>query len=102
MPGFIKYAAIVLGACGYSATLAQWLIDAENLLFSPPQNFKVGFQSSHDTTLMTEFVPAAETVEDWTQMLTVQIYRGATVDAATFLQAVGKRYNDACAGTTAK
>ena len=33
-----------------------------------------------------------------TQMPTVQIYRGGTVDATTFLQAVGKRYRDACAG----
>jgi hypothetical protein len=35
-------------------------------------------------------------------MLTVQVFRGATVDAATFLQGVGKRYMDACPGTTAK
>jgi hypothetical protein len=93
---------MVLAGCGSAATLAQTSIDAENLLFSPPKDFKVGFQSSHDNRMMTEFVPAAETAEDWTQMLTVQIYRGATTDAATFLQGVGKRYMDACAGTTAK
>jgi hypothetical protein len=102
MPVFIQYAAVMLAAYSSSVALGQTLIDAENLLFSPPKDFKVGYQSNRDNRLMTEFVPAAETVEDWTQMLTVQIYRGATVDAATFLQAVGKRYMDACAGTTAK
>jgi hypothetical protein len=93
---------MMLAACSSTAALGQSLIDAENLLFSPPKDFKVGFQSNRDNRLMTEFVPDAETVEDWTQMLTVQIYRGATVDAATFLQGVGKRYMDACSGTTAK
>jgi hypothetical protein len=47
-------------------------------------------------------VPSAETVKDWTQMLTVQVFQGAAVDAATFLQTVGKRYMDAYPGTTAK
>jgi hypothetical protein len=96
-----KPVALILFCCA-SAALGQSLLDAENLLFSPPKDFKVGFQSNRDNRLMTEWVPAAETVEDWTQMLTVQIFRGASVDAATFLQAVGKRYTDACPGTTAK
>jgi hypothetical protein len=102
MRGMMKSAAIAL--IGYSAAVAlgQSLTDAENLLFSPPKDFKVGFQSNRDNRLMTEWVPAAETVEDWTRMLTVQIYRGATAEAATFLQGVGKRYMDACPGTTAK
>lgn len=51
---------------------------------------------------MTEFVPAGQTVEDWTEMLTVQVFRHATVDAPSFLRAVGTRYMEACPGTTAK
>jgi len=102
MRNSIKTVAMVLTGYGCAAVLAQPLIDTENLLFSPPKDFRVGFQSSHDNRMMTEFVPAAETVEDWTRMLTVQIYRGATTDAATFLQGIGKRYMDACAGTTTK
>jgi hypothetical protein len=98
----LKSVAIVLIGCSATVAYGQSLINAENLLFSPPKDFKIGFQSNRDNRLMTEWVPAAETAEDWTQMLTVQIYRGATVDAATFLQGVGKRYMDACPGTTAK
>jgi hypothetical protein len=85
-----KSAAIMLMACSAAVTLGQPVIEAENLLFSPPKDFKIGYQATHDGRLITEWVPAAETVEDWTQMLTVQIFRGATVDAATFLQDVRK------------
>jgi hypothetical protein len=102
MPGITKSAAILLIGGTAAVALGQSLLDAENLLVAPPKDFKIGFQSNHDNRLMTEWVPAAETVEDWTQMLTVQIYRGATVDAATFLQRVGKLYTDDCPGTTAK
>jgi hypothetical protein len=98
----IASAAVVLAAFGSAVAWGQSSLDAENLLVSPPQDFKIGYQSSHDNRLMTEWVPTAETVDDWTQMLTVQVFRGATVDAPSFLGGVGKRYMDACPGTTAK
>ncbi len=91
----------VMGFAIFAAS-GQSLIEAENLLFSPPKDFKIGFQWSHDNRSMTEFVPSSETVDDWSEILTVQIYRHATVDAATVLQGVGKRYTDACPGTTAE
>jgi hypothetical protein len=90
----LKQAAMILIACS-SAASAQTLI-AENLLFSPPKDFKVGYQSSHDNRQITEWVPATETVEDWTQILTVQIFRGVTVDGGRFLQEIGKRYTGDC------
>ena len=102
MTRMLKLAALLLTGCATTVASGQSLIDAENLRFSPPKEFKIGYQSNRDNRLMTEFVPKAETVDDWTQMLTVQIYRGATVDAATFLGGVGKRYTDACPGTTGK
>jgi hypothetical protein len=102
MHGMTKSAAITL--IGYTAAVAlgQSLIHAENLLFSPPKDFKIGYQATRDRRLITEWVPSEETVEDWTQMLTVQIFRGATVDAAAFLRGVGTRYMNDCPGTTAK
>jgi len=81
----LKSAATILISCATVVAAAQSLIDAENLLFAPPKDFKIGYQSNHDNRMMTEWVPTAETVQDWTQMLTVQIFRGATVDAAAFL-----------------
>jgi hypothetical protein len=102
MTGTLKTTASILISCAAVVAQGQTLLNAENLLFSPPKEFKVGFESNRDNRSMTEWVPTAETVEDWTQMLTVQIYRGAAIDAATFLQSVGKRYMGACPGTTSK
>jgi hypothetical protein len=102
MPGILRSAAFVLSWCAGATAIGQSLIQNENLLFSPPKDFKVGYQASHGNSSITEWIPAGETVQDWTQMLTVQIFHGASVDAATFLQGVGKRYMDACPGTTAK
>jgi hypothetical protein len=96
-----KSAAILLLACATAAS-AQSLINAENLLFSPPKDFKVGYQASHDNRQITEWIPASESVENWSQMLTVQIFRSATVDGGHFLQDVGKRYMNDCPGTIAK
>jgi hypothetical protein len=98
----LGWMAAVLLVATSSPAPGQSLLQAENLLFAPPPGFKVGYQSSHDSRLITEYVPGGESVDDWTQMLTVQIFRGSAVGSATFLQAVGKRYMDACPGTTAK
>jgi len=102
MSRILKIAAVFI--CGFVVTVAygQSSLDAENLLFSPPKDFKVGFQSNRDNNLITEWVPSSETVEDWTQMLTVQIFRALAVEPAAFLQGVGKRYVNACPGTTAR
>lgn len=98
---FVGATAVLLLATA-SPVPSQSFLQAENLLFAPPPDFKVGYQSNHDNRLLTEYVPAGETVDDWTQMLTVQIFRRATIDSASFLQDVGKRFMDACPGTTAK
>lgn len=94
-------AALGLAAIA-AAAAGQAPVTGENLLFSPPKDFKVGYTASHDHTVITEFVPAAQSVQDWEQMLTVQVFRGASVDPATFLQGLGERYLKACPGTQAK
>jgi hypothetical protein len=88
--GLVWAAAVLLFGAASPAT-SQSLLQAENLLFAPPPDFKVGYESNHNNRLLTEYVPAGETVDDWTQMLTVQIFRRATIDSARFLQDVGKR-----------
>ena len=93
-------AMILLAAI--SETPAYTALDAENRLVAQPPGWKIGYQSGRNNRSITEYVPAAETVDDWTQMLTVQIFRHATVDAATFLQGLGKRYMNDCPETTAK
>jgi len=70
----------------------------ENLLFAPPSNFKIGYRV--DRNLMTDFVPSGETVDDWNEMLTVQVFRNLKdLTAAAFLQNVGGMYLKACPDT---
>ena len=102
MAGILKRGGPILVACAATIASGQSLLEAENLLFSPPKDFKIGFESNRDNRLMTEWVRAGQTVEDWSEMLTVQVYRGAAVDTETFLRRVGNGYMNACPGTTAK
>lgn len=56
--------------------LAQGL-DAENLLVGIPEGFELGYQAqSPEGIEIHEFVPTGETVEDWSAMVTIQIFRG--------------------------
>jgi hypothetical protein len=101
LPWLIRSGAAVLIGCGL-AVAAQPALDAENLIVSPPGDFKVGYDSHDANKSITEFVPAQETVEDWTRMLTVQVFRHAKIEAAAFLQGVGKGFAEACPGTTVR
>jgi hypothetical protein len=96
-----RWLVLLLGAATAVAT-GQAPVSGETLLFSPPADFKVGYSARHDNTAITEFVPNGQSVDDWAQMLTVQVFHGATVDPATFLGGLGARYTHACPGTSAK
>jgi hypothetical protein len=68
----------------------------ETLLLQMPESFKVGFQKGS----MSEWVPAEQTVEDWSEMITVQVYRvDPRVTQASFLQAIGALWLQACPET---
>ena len=44
---------------------------------TPPAGYKVDFQSRQPHMLMTEMVPEGQSVKDWTEMLTTQVFYGA-------------------------
>jgi hypothetical protein len=76
----------------------QTFLQGENLLFAPPLNFKIGYYV--DRNSMTEWIPNGQTAENWTEMLTVQIFRNLKdVSPAAFLQNVGTMYLNGCPGT---
>jgi hypothetical protein len=78
--------------------LAQ--IKNENLLQAMPSGFKIGYQSSHDGINMQEWVPDGETVENWSEMVTTQIFLGRkNLDPAQFLNGIGMQWLKACAGS---
>lgn len=75
----------------------------ENLLVGMPQGFKVGFEDSRRGMTMQEWVPEGETVQNWTEMVTVQVFfNRPDLDPAQFLATMEKQWAAACKGSTAK
>jgi hypothetical protein len=81
-----------------SAALAQ-LVD-ENLLVALPAGYKVGFQTQKNNMVMTEYVPAAQTVDDWTDMVTVQVFHHLKATPEAFKASLEKGWFGACSGAT--
>jgi hypothetical protein len=69
----IIIAAVSLAAF-FGAALAQG--QGEALVLSPPPGYKIGFESRQGNIVLTEMVPESETVHDWTEMLTTQVFLG--------------------------
>src|SRR6185369_685634 len=46
----------------------------ENLLVKMPDGYKVGFSTQKDSLTLVQMVPQAESVQGWTEMVTVQIF----------------------------
>jgi hypothetical protein len=51
-------------------------LENENLLTEIPSGFKVDYQAKQGNQTITEMVPEGESVEDWSKMVTVQVYLG--------------------------
>jgi hypothetical protein len=80
-----------------AAPAAAQLVN-ENLLVTMPDGYKVGFSTKKNNMIMNEMVPAAETVENWTEMVTVQIFLGMKgVSPDQFRANMEKLWFGACA-----
>ena len=71
----------------------------ENLLVAMPDGYIVGFQDKNARQQMTEMVPRGQSVKDWTDMLTVQIFFGMTnVTPDSYKQRLEKLWAENCKG----
>ena len=78
-----------------SVCLAQ--LSDENLLQGLPQGYKIAFQTQKGNMVMTEMVPEAETVDNWTEMVTTQIFLGLKEATPAQFQALStKAWLDVC------
>ena len=74
----------------------------ENLLVAMPQGFSVVMNESRNGLNMQEWVPAGETAQNWTEMVTVQIFlKRAEIDPRQFLGLMENQWAGACKGSTA-
>lgn len=74
----------------------------ENLLVGMPAGYKVGFNDKNERRIMTEMVPAGETVEAWTEMLTVQIFFRLKVTPAQFRTRMTELWAKSCPNAQTK
>lgn len=71
----------------------------ENLLQVLPAGYKVDFQTKKDTMLMSEMVPQNETVNNWSEMVTTQVFLGLkAVTPEDFQARMQKTWASACKG----
>jgi hypothetical protein len=71
----------------------------ENLLVAIPDGYIVGFQDKNAKQQMTEMVPRGQSVKDWTDMVTVQIFfRMTDVTPEAYKQRLEKLWAETCKG----
>ena len=83
-------AAVLVGGPALAGKLT-----GENLLTPLPSGFKLGFSQGGD---FMEYVPEGETVRDWSQMLTVSVYRGKSLDPDEYSKNLAAGWSKACPG----
>ena len=85
--------------------VAQAQLEAENLLIAVPDGFIVGDAvqgGAAGTISATEFVPKGQTVQEWSEMVTVQVLHGATIGANALGEQVKTGWEGACPKSTVK
>ena len=92
--------ALALGVV-MAASAAAAQLQNENLLVTVPDGFKADFQQKTKEMLISEMVPGAESVNDWTQMVTVQIFFGLKSGPDEFKSKVETGWARACRGSSA-
>jgi hypothetical protein len=66
---------LLIAALACAAPVSAQLVD-ENLLVRVPEGYKIDYSAKNDKQIINEMVPQAESVKDWTEMVTVQIFLG--------------------------
>jgi hypothetical protein len=88
--------AICLAVFLVTTTSAAPQLVNENLLVVVPTGYKIGFSDRKTNVIMNEMVPAAETVQNWTEMVTVQIFLGMKNTPQAFQDRMTGMWRGAC------
>lgn len=82
----VVFACLSAAGCAQTPPPGAGLGGEQLLVPLPPGDWVVGHSAAEGNRLTTEYVPRGQTVEDRTQMLTVQIFRGDPTPALAFLE----------------
>jgi hypothetical protein len=91
------FASIVFAGASSAIT------EEETLLAAVPSGYKVDFRRDSNNGRITEMVPSAESVKNWTEMVTVQVfYRLQDVTPEQFKSKMEQLWSGACPGSKSK
>ena len=62
----------------------------------PPKDFKIDYQTEQNGMIMVELVPQKQTVDNWTQMITLQSMAGAKPGVERFRADMASLWQNAC------
>jgi hypothetical protein len=95
----VLVAALLLGT---PASAAEPAVTGENILVPLPHGFRMAFTKRGPVNQITEFVPAGETLEDWSQMVTeVTLFGVNNADPNVLGASMAKGWTSACPGGVA-
>lgn len=86
-----------VACCVFSSMAFCDVLENENLLYNLPKNYKVGFQTKKNGMVMTELIPQQESINQWTEMVTAQIFLGLkTLSPEQFQTRMETLWSKAC------
>lgn len=72
-------------------------LENENLLQDLPKGYKVDFQTKQENMIMIKMVPHSETVNNWSEMVTTQIFIGVkNTMPETFQKSIQTMWSNSC------
>jgi hypothetical protein len=71
----------------------------ENILAKLPAGYKIGFQQKNNDMLISEMVPVNQSVKNWTEMVTVQVFYALKATPDQFKAQMEKERAVACPGS---
>lgn len=97
----IEWKAGVAALLCFASSVAQAQLKGENLVVVPPAGFMVGYSDTANFVSLTEWIPSNETVHNWSEMVTVQIFfRRADLNPVPFLKTLQGQWLAACPAST--
>jgi hypothetical protein len=100
-PGACAWLAALLALSSLGPARAEGvagLPEGEFLFASPPDGWVLGYRAKRGDTTIFEYVPAGETVQNWTEIVTVQVWQGArpSWDPEKFVAHIAGTFQRAC------
>ncbi len=93
----------VAAGLAWASSAQGGALQDENVLLPIPPGFKAGWHSVQGQLTATEFVPAGESVEAWSQMVTEKIFHGRSNDPPDGLPtAMSSGWKTVCPGGAAQ